>query len=102
MPSKRRPRPVIRPKFHHTTFATLHLDEMVEFYGKIAGLEPVYYAPGQGAWLANDDANHRIAVLALPGLHAHEDKGHTAGLHHNSLRVRRLRAMDAQLCASAR
>ena len=84
MPSQRRPRPIIRPVFHHTTFATLHLDEMVDFYEKIAGLEPVYYSPGHGAWLSNDEANHRIALLALPGLKAPEDKGHTAGLHHTA------------------
>lgn len=82
MPSKRRPRPVIRPKFHHTTLATLRLDEMVEFYDLIAGLEPVYYGPGQGAWLTNDEANHRIALLALPELRQPEDEGHTTGLHH--------------------
>lgn len=84
MPSKVRPRPIIRPKFHHATFATLHLDEMVQFYEKVVGLEPVYYAPDQGAWLTNDEANHRIALLALPGLKAPEDKGHTAGLHHTA------------------
>ena len=27
----------------------------------------MYYTPGQGAWLANE-AKHRIALLALPGL----------------------------------
>ncbi|WP_375399736.1 VOC family protein [uncultured Amnibacterium sp.] len=83
MPSGRRPRPVVRPVFHHTTLATLKLDEMVDFYEKVAGLEPVYYSPG-GAWLTNDAANHRIALLALPGLKAPEDKGHTAGLHHTA------------------
>lgn len=83
MPSGRRPRPLVRPVFHHTTLATLKLDEMVEFYEKVAGLEPVYYSPG-GAWLTNDAANHRIALLALPGLKAPEDKGHTAGLHHTA------------------
>lgn len=83
MSSGRRPRPLIRPTFHHTTFATLKLDEMVAFYEKIAGLEPVYYSPG-GAWLTNDAANHRIALLALPDLQAPEDKGHTAGLHHTA------------------
>lgn len=83
MPSGRRPRPISRPKFHHTTFATLKLDEMVTFYEKIAGLEPVYYSEG-GAWLTNDEANHRIALLALPDLKAPEDKGHTAGLHHTA------------------
>lgn len=84
MPSQRRLRPIVGPKFHHTTFATLHLDEMVSFYEKVAGLEPVYYAADQGAWLTNDEANHRIALLALPGLKAPEDKGHTTGLHHTA------------------
>lgn len=83
MPSGRRPRPLVRPVFHHTTLATLKLDEMVVFYEKIAGLEPVYYSSG-GAWLTNDAANHRIALLALPDLRAPEDKGHTAGLHHTA------------------
>lgn len=78
-----RRRPISRPVFHHTTFATLKLDEMVEFYEKVAGLEPVYHGLN-GAWLTNDSANHRIALLALPGLKAPEDKGHTAGLHHTA------------------
>ena len=83
MPSQRRVRPIVRPVFHHTTLTTLHLDEMIDFYEKVAGLEPVYYSPG-GAWLSNDDANHRIALLALPGLHVPEDKAHTIGLHHTA------------------
>jgi catechol-2,3-dioxygenase len=83
MPSQLRRRPITRPIFHHTTFATLHLDEMVSFYEKVAGLEPVYYSPN-GAWLTNDAANHRIALLALPGLKEPVDKGHTAGLHHTA------------------
>lgn len=77
-------RPINRPKFHHTTFTTLKLDEMVEFYEKVAGLEPVHYSPGQAAWLTNDEANHRIAMLAFPGLKEPEDKGHTIGLHHTA------------------
>lgn len=81
---RRRRRPLIRPKFHHTTFATLKLDEMVDWYEKVAGLEPVHYAPGEGAWLTNDEANHRIALLALPGLKPPVDKGHTVGLHHTA------------------
>lgn len=83
MPSQLRRRPITRPVFHHTTFATLNLDAMVEFYEKVAGLEPVYYSK-DGAWLTNDAANHRIALLALPGLKEPVDKGHTAGLHHTA------------------
>lgn len=83
MASGRRPRPITRPIFHHTTLSTLKLDEMVEFYENVAGLEPVYYSPG-GAWLTNDAANHRIALLALPHLKAPENKGSTTGLHHTA------------------
>ncbi|WP_223622887.1 VOC family protein [Microbacterium sp. EST19A] len=78
-----RRRPITRPVFHHTTFATLKLDEMVEFYEAIAGLEPVYHGT-DGAWLTNDEANHRIALLALPELKEAVDKGHTVGLHHTA------------------
>lgn len=78
-----RRRPITRPVFHHTTFATLKLDEMVRFYEAVAGLEPVYHGT-DGAWLTNDEANHRIALLALPDLNAPVDKGHTAGLHHTA------------------
>lgn len=81
--NRNRRRPITRPVFHHTTFATLKLDEMVAFYEKVAGLEPVFHGE-EGAWLTNDEANHRIALLALPGLKAPEDKGHTAGLHHTA------------------
>jgi catechol 2,3-dioxygenase len=56
---------------------------MVTFYEQVAGLEPVYYS-ADGAWLTNDAANHRIALLALPGLKVPEDKGHTIGLHHTA------------------
>ncbi|RFA22733.1 VOC family protein [Subtercola boreus] len=81
--NRNRRRPIIRPVFHHTTFATLKLDEMVEFYEAIAGLEPVYHGT-EGAWLSNDEANHRIALLALPDLKPSVDKGHTVGLHHTA------------------
>jgi catechol 2,3-dioxygenase len=78
-----RRRPITRPVFHHTTFTTLKLDEMVAFYEAVAGLEPVYYSKG-GAWLTNDEANHRIALLAFPDLKPSTDKGHTVGLHHTA------------------
>jgi catechol 2,3-dioxygenase len=83
MTNNRRTSPINRPKFHHTTFATLKLDEMVAWYGTVAGLEPVYHTE-KGAWLTNDEANHRIALLALPDLHEPADKGHTIGLHHTA------------------
>lgn len=77
-------RPINRPLFHHTTFATAKLDEMIEFYERVAGLEVVHYAKDAAAWLTNDEANHRIAMLALPGLEQPANKGKTTGLHHTA------------------
>lgn len=79
--------PVVAPKFHHTTFTTKKLDEMVEWYAKVAGLRPVFHGEG-GAWLTNDEANHRIALLAPPNLKEPTDKGHTTGLHHTAFEYR--------------
>ena len=76
-------RPVIAPKLHHTTFTTLRLDEMVAWYEKAVGLLPAFYGEG-AAWLTNDEANHRIALLSPPGLKHPQDKGHTTGLHHTA------------------
>lgn len=80
-PNVRKPRPIIPPKLHHATFMTLKLDEMVAWYEKVTGLTPVHYSDG-AAWLTNDEANHRVAFIAHPGIKRPVDKGTSAGLHH--------------------
>ncbi|MDI3331316.1 MAG: VOC family protein [Micrococcus sp.] len=81
--STRRPRPINPPQLHHATFMTLDVDAMVRWYELVAGLQPVFYSEG-AAWLTNDAANHRIALLRLPGTKVPVDKPHTAGLHHTA------------------
>ncbi|VXC43843.1 Glyoxalase/Bleomycin resistance protein/Dioxygenase superfamily protein [Arthrobacter sp. 9V] len=71
------------PRLHHTTFTTLQLEEMVLWYEKVAGLKAVFRGD-LGAWLTNDEANHRIALLALPNLKRPVDKPHTTGHHHTA------------------
>lgn len=78
-----RPRPVVAPKLHHATFLTLKLHEMVEWYEKVCGLTPVYYFEG-GAWLTNDEANHRVALVAHPAIKQPVDKPTSAGHHHTA------------------
>jgi catechol 2,3-dioxygenase len=79
----RKPRPIIAPKLHHATFLTLKLHEMVAWYEKVAGLTPVHYSEG-AAWLTNDEANHRIALIAHPAIKRPVDKPTSAGLHHTA------------------
>lgn len=75
--------PVNHPRLHHTTFTTLRLDAMVEWYGLVCGLRPVFHGE-DAAWLTNDEANHRIALLSPPGLKHPTDKSHETGIHHTA------------------
>jgi catechol 2,3-dioxygenase len=79
----RRKRPIIAPKLHHATFLTLKLDEMVAWYEKVCALTPVHYSD-VGAWMTNDEANHRIALVAHPAIKKPIDKRISAGLHHTA------------------
>jgi len=83
MSPTRKPRPVIPPKLHHATFLTLKLHDMVAWYEKVAGLTPVHYSDS-AAWLVNDEANHRIALIAHPAIKKPVDKPTSAGLHHTA------------------
>ena len=80
-------RPVTVPLFHHATFMTMKLHEMVAWYGTVAGLLPVFYTE-QGAWLTNDEANHRIAVVCHPALKPPVDKSTSTGHHHSAFEYR--------------
>ncbi|MBP8003177.1 MAG: VOC family protein [Chloroflexi bacterium] len=71
------------PTLHHFNLKTLHLQEMVEWYGTVVGAKPLFMFPG-GAWLSNDAANHRIAFLAVPVLTDDPDKLAHTGLHHTA------------------
>lgn len=79
----RKQRPITVPHLHHATFMTMDVDKMVSWYEKVVGMQPVYYAE-HAAWLTNDEANHRIALLRLPGTKPPVDKPHSAGLHHTA------------------
>ena len=55
---------MIKPKLHHVTMKTSHLDEMIAWYGKVIGAK-VQFRDQVAAWTTNDTANHRIAVSTM-------------------------------------
>lgn len=75
--------PTVRPAFHHTTFKTLKLQEMIDWYSLVLGMQAQHQFGG-GAWLTNDEANHRIALLTTPGLKEDPDKYVHTGIHHTA------------------
>jgi catechol 2,3-dioxygenase len=69
------------PILHHVTLKTSRLDEMVEWYSLVIGAT-VQFRNDVAAWTTNDDANHRIAFLAVPGLSDDSAKVRHNGMHH--------------------
>lgn len=69
------------PVLHHVTLKTNRPDEMMSWYETTVGLKP-NHAGLFGAWLTNDSANHRVAMLVAPGLQDDSDKIAHTGMHH--------------------
>ena len=74
---------VIHPKFHHVNLKTTRLQEMIDFYRTLVGAEVIFQFEG-GAWLSNDAANHRIALLAFPNFVEDPEKDTRTGMHHSA------------------
>ena len=75
--------PTVRPAFHHINLKTLRMQEMIDWYGLVLGMQAQHQFAG-GAWLTNDAANHRIALLTSPQLKEDPDKYHHTGMHHTA------------------
>ena len=71
----------IKPRMHHVNLKTTRLEDMIAFYGLAVGADLIFKFPF-GAWLSNDLANHRIALLAFPQFFDDPEKELRTGLHH--------------------
>ncbi|MGZ6563419.1 MAG: VOC family protein [Solirubrobacteraceae bacterium] len=74
---------VIHPRFHHFNLKTTRLQELIDFYRTLVGAEVIFQFEG-GAWLSNDAANHRIALLAFPNFVDDPEKDTRTGMHHSA------------------
>jgi catechol 2,3-dioxygenase len=74
---------IVQPALHHVNLKTTRLQEMIDWYGLVVGIEVTHQFEG-GAWLTNDAANHRLALLSVPGLADDPDKLRHTGLHHTA------------------
>jgi len=73
----------IRPKFHHFNLKTTRLQELIDWYSTLVGAE-VTFQDANGAWLTNDAANHRIALLSFPGFVDDPERETRTGMHHSA------------------
>jgi catechol 2,3-dioxygenase len=72
---------ITAPTLHHVNLKTSRLGEMIDWYGLVVGMRSTYAFDG-GAWLSNDSANHRLALLSTPLVCDDPDKLVHAGIHH--------------------
>lgn len=56
---------------------------MIDWYGVLLGTEVLVQYPF-GAWISNDEANHRIALTAFPNFVEDPEKDTRTGLHHTA------------------
>lgn len=73
----------VKPKLHHVNLKTARLKEMMDWYRRVVGLEVTHLAK-EGAWLSNDAANHRLALLSVPVLVDDPVRERHAGMHHTA------------------
>jgi catechol-2,3-dioxygenase len=84
----------ITPTFHHFNLKTTRLQELIDWYRIVVGAE-VTFQDATGAWLSNDAANHRIALLAFPGFIDDPDKDTRTGMHHSAFEYERFLDLNA-------
>ncbi len=85
-------REIVRPTLHHFGLTTANLEAMVNWYGKVLGMtsnhqtsKPLGTRGPSGvrvAWVSNDEANHRIAIVELRGLVDDSQRIHHRRLQH--------------------
>ena len=75
--------PVFHPTFHHANLKTTRLQEMIDWYSTVVGSR-VLFQNDLGAWMSNDEANHRIALTAFPNFTDDPEKDTRTGLHHTA------------------
>lgn len=75
------------PTLHHVNLKTVRLQELIDWYGVVLGMR-VYFRFEGGAWLSNDAANHRIALLTSPAMADDPDKLTHTGMHHFAFEYR--------------
>src|SRR5439155_11534000 len=82
---------IIKPRLHHWGMRTMKIDEMVDWYSKVAGFEIVLSAiqtdgsgetPPQAAYVTNDAEHHRGGFFKLPMFKDHPERNLMPGVNH--------------------
>jgi catechol 2,3-dioxygenase len=95
---------IIHPRLQHIGLTTGNLERLADWYHQVLGTRLIYLsenpigAPEGGfkvraGWFSNDAANHRIAVVEIPGLDFDKDRSRHTRLQHIAFEYRTLDAL---------
>ncbi len=66
---------IISPTLHHFGILTARTEEMIHWYARVLGMTTNFRSTASGiAFVSNDKAHHRIALVSWPGLINDPDK----------------------------
>jgi catechol 2,3-dioxygenase len=74
--------PLINPTLHHFGVITTRLDAMIDWYAKVLGMTMNFQSSGGLAFVSNDKAHHRMALISLPSLRDDPETPLRAKLQH--------------------
>ena len=89
----------VHPRLQHLGMTTANIDAMLTWYRNVLGMNLVNRTTSatggqkdgpvlKAAWVTNDEANHRLAFVELPGLNADPDRAHHHRLQHFAFEYR--------------
>jgi catechol 2,3-dioxygenase len=81
------------PTFQHVTLKTTRKSAMIAWYKTVCGMR-LHFENQGGAFMSNDAANHRLALLTIPGVTPDEQRRVHTGLHHMSFEYDELADLD--------
>jgi catechol-2,3-dioxygenase len=91
---------IIRPTLHHCGLTTAQLDPMCHWYATVLGVHIVFVSSSplgkqapinaSAAWVTNDDANHRIGLIAIQQLTKDTQRSTHIHLQHTAFEYKSL------------
>lgn len=92
---------IIHPRLHHVGLTTGNLQRLADWYRQVLGTRLIHQSENptgadaggfrvKAAWFSNDAANHRLAVIEIPGLEFDKDRSRHQRLQHIAFEYRSL------------
>lgn len=95
---------IVHPRLHHLGLTTANIEAMTTWYRQVLGMTIVHETPSATAghpglppikitWMSNDEANHRLAFVELPGIEVDPNRSSHPRIQHFAFEYHSLDAL---------